>query len=37
MLTVRRFKVLGREDHAFHVADLDSRFIEWRVRMSPHR
>src|SRR6476646_5361139 len=36
MLTIRRFKVLRREDCAFHVADLYSRFIERRVWMSSY-
>jgi hypothetical protein len=31
MLTIRRLKILGRQDHGFHVVNLDSRFIERRV------
>ena len=37
VLAIRRFKVLGRQDGAFHVADLHSRFIEWRVGMFSNR
>ena len=37
MLAIRRLKVLGRQDGAFHIADLDSRFIEWRIRVLSNR
>jgi len=37
MFAIRGFEVLSRQDRAFHVADLDSRFIERRVGMSSNR
>ncbi len=37
VLAIRRLKVLSRQDGAFHVADLDSRFVERRVGMSSNR
>ena len=34
VLAIWRFKVLGRQDRAFHVTNLDSGFVERRIRMS---
>ena len=37
MLTIRRLKVLGRQDGAFHVVNLDPRFVERRAGMFSNR
>ena len=34
VLAIWGLKVLGCQDAAFHVADLDSRFVEWGIGMS---
>src|SRR5882724_3094688 len=34
VLTIGRLEAFGRQDGACHVTNLDSRFVEWRIRMS---
>jgi len=34
VLTIGRLEAFGRQDGACHVTNLDTGFVEWRIRMS---